>query len=71
VRNLRGVKRQKGGRTTTPLLSAECQKADCDVFMTGETVSFAFFHKATFGLHFRLHFVFCTTFYVYRCIQYA
>ena len=49
-----GLRRKKGA-TTTPLLSAECQKADCYMFILRATRSLRFFHKATFGLHFGLH----------------
>ncbi|MGI2315315.1 hypothetical protein ACQ28U_13495, partial [Staphylococcus cohnii] len=42
---------QKGGGTTTPLLSAECQIRDCEVFRPLISRVIAIFHKATNRLH--------------------
>ena len=39
---------QKGGTTTTPLLSAECQNIDCEGFRPLVSRDTAIFHKATF-----------------------
>lgn len=42
----------RGGTTTTPLLSAECQIRDCEVFRPLVSRVIAIFHKGTFGGHF-------------------
>lgn len=60
---------EKGGDTTTPLLSAECQIRDCEVFRPLISRVIAIFHKATNRLHFRDFMSYCIEISRHVCIN--